>query len=165
MAIGPITFPPVWGPTPTPTPSPTPSPTPTPTPAPSPTPTPTPEPTPTPTPTPEPTPTPAPAPAPTPTPVATPAPTPTPTPTTATSEPEVQARPSYPTDTLFGSIRHQTAASAGWDVVDDHWKIGDANLDDGEPALTAAAIMKDALGALLAQANIGRQDALTLLLR
>ena len=34
-----------------------------------------------------------------------------------------------------------------------------------DPALTAAAIMRDAMAAMLAQANVGRQDALVLLLR
>ena len=79
--------------------------------------------------------------------------------------PEVQARPSYATDTLLNSVRQRPAASAGWDVVDDDWQVGNQGEDERDPALTAAAIIKDALEALLAQANIGRQDALTLLLR
>ena len=77
----------------------------------------------------------------------------------------MQARPSYATDTLLNSVRQKPAASAGWNVVDDDWQVGHQGSDGGNPALTAAAIMKDALAAMLAQANIGRQDALTLLLR
>jgi hypothetical protein len=99
-----------------------------------------------------------------PTPTTTATPTPTPT-ATAYSEPEVQARPSYPTDALFSSIRQKPATSAGWNVVDDDLWLEEERLDAADPTLTAAAIMKDALAAMLAQANIGRQDALTLLLR
>ena len=154
MAIGPITFPPIFSPTPAPTPSPSPTPTPTPTATP----------VPTPTPTPAPTPTPTPAPTATPTPTPTPSPAPTPT-ATAYREPEVQTRPSYPTDTLFSSIRQKPAASAGWNVVHDDVWLDEEPLDAADPTLTAASIMKDALAAMLAQANIGRQDALTLLLR
>lgn len=77
----------------------------------------------------------------------------------------MQTRPSYPTDTLFSSIRQKPAMSAGWNVVDDDAWLEQERLDAGDPSMTAAAIMKDALAAMLAQANIGRQDALTLLLR
>ena len=140
MAIGPIKFPPIFTPTPTPTPAPTPTPPPTATPSP------------TPTPSPSPTPTPSPSPA------------PTATPTTARRETEVEERPSYPTDTLRDSIRQKPAASPGWNIVgDDDGFEGDVAAT--EPALTAAAIMKDALAAMLAQANVDRQGALTLLLR
>lgn len=145
MAIGPIQFPPVFSPTPTPSPSPSPTPTPTPAPSPSPTPT----------PTPSPSPSPAPA----------PSPSPTPAPTTERRETEVQARPSYPTDTLFSSIRQEQTVSVGWNVVDDDWALGAQLAGSADAALTGAAIMKDALTAMLAQANIGRQDALVLLLR
>ena len=120
-----------------------------------------PTPAPTPTPTPAPTPTPTPSPTPTPTPAPTPAPSSTPT---ARREPEVEARPSYPTDTLFSSIRQEAEVSPGWDVVDDDWSLSAAG-DAIDPSPTAAAIMKDALAAMLAQANVGRQDALALLLR
>ena len=122
------------------------------------------------TPAPSPTATPAPTPAPSPTPTPTAAPTPPPSPAPAPAptpyrEPEVQARPSYPADTLFNSIRQKPATSAGWDVVDDDAWLEEERLDAADPTLTAASIMKDALAAMLAQANIGRQDALTLLLR
>ena len=113
-------------------------------------------------------PTSTPAPTPTPTPTTTPTPTPTPapspTPTATRREAEVQERPSYPTGTLLDSIRQETAAPAGWDiVVDDDGSAAEAAAT--EPGLTAAAIMKDALAAMLAQANVDRQGALTLLLR
>lgn len=137
MAIGPIKFSPV------PTPAPTPTPTPAPTPTSSPTSTPTPSPTPSPTLTPTPAPTPAP---------------------TARRDPDAEVRPSYPTDTLFRSIRQEAEVSLGWDVVDDDWSLSAAG-DAIDPSPTAAAIMKDALAAMLAQANVGRQDALALLLR
>ncbi len=143
MAIGPIKFPPIFSPTPTPTPAPSPPPTPTPPP----------------TATPTPTPSPSPAPAPS------PSPDPTPTSAAARRETEVSGRPSYPTDTLFSSIRQQPAVSAGWNVVDDDWARDAQLAGTADPALTAAAIMKDALAAMLAQANVDRQGALTLLLR
>lgn len=143
MAIGPIKFPPIFSPTPTPTPAPSPTPTPTPTPP----------------PTATPTPTPAPSPSPS------PAPTPSPTASTVRREAGVQERPSYPTDTLFSSIRPQQTVSVGWDVVNDDWALGVPSAGLADPTLTSAAIMKDAMAAMLAQANIGRQDALTLLLR
>lgn len=138
MAIGPIKFPPVFTPTPTPTPAPTPTPPPTATPT--------------------PTPTPSPSPSPTPT------PSPAPTPTAARRETEVQERPSYPADTLRDSIRQKPAASTGWNIVADG-AASDAQATAADPGQTAAAIMKDALAAMLAQANVDRQGALTLLLR
>ena len=76
----------------------------------------------------------------------------------------MQARPSYPTDTLFASIRQEQTISVGWDVVDDDWARNVQLAGTADPALTAAAIMKDALTAMLAQANIGRKDAMVLLL-
>jgi len=157
MAIGPISFPPILSPSPTPTPTPAPTPTPTPTATPEPTPT----------PTPAPTPTPTPAPTPTPTPTASPSPTPTPTPApapSASSEPAVQPRVAYPTDMLVNSIREKPAVSVGWNVVDDDWTLA---LEDGgaaDPALTAAEIMRHAMEAMLAQANISQQGALRILL-
>ena len=83
---------------------------------------------------------------------------------TATRREPVQSGSSYPASTLFNSIRQQQTVPAGWNVVDDAaWKDTPAP-DSADPALTAAAIMKDALAAMLAQANIGRNDALRLLL-
>ena len=90
---------------------------------------------------------------------------PSPTPTATRQQTEVQAGSSYPADTLFNSIRQQPSVSAGWNVVDDEAGEDAPAPDAADPALTAAAIMKDALAAMLAQANVGRQDALTLLLR
>lgn len=137
MAIGPIKFPPVFTPTPTPSPAPTPTPTPPP----------------------------APAPSPTPTPSPSPAPAPAPAPATTYREAEVQARPSYPGGTLFGSIRQRPAGSPGWNIVADDEAEEQKSADDADPTLTAAAIMKNALSAMVAQANVDRQGALTLLLR
>ena len=137
MAIGPIKLPPIGKPAPAPSPTPTPTPTPPPTAT--------------------PTPTPSPAPA--------PSPGPTSTPPSARRETEVQERPSYPTGTLFSSIRQQPAATVGWNVVDDDWALDIQPIGIADPTLTAAAIMRDAMAAMLAQANVGRQDALVLLLR
>ena len=71
---------------------------------------------------------------------------------------------SYPTDTLLKSVRQKPTERSGWHIVDDDGS-SDAEVVRADPALTAAAIMKDALAAMLAQANVGRQDALVLLLR
>ncbi|WP_166040982.1 hypothetical protein [Sphingosinicella sp. YJ22] len=90
---------------------------------------------------------------------------PSPAPTATRLEPEVGSGSSYPAGTLFNSIRQQQAVPAGWNVVDDAAAEHAPAADSAEPALTAAAIMKDALAAMLAQANIGRNDALSLLLR
>ena len=62
------------------------------------------------------------------------------------------------------SIRQEQADSVGWDVVDDDWSLA-ADASGVDPALTTAAIMKDALAAILAQANIDQQSAMRILLR
>lgn len=77
----------------------------------------------------------------------------------------MQARPSYPTGTLFGSIRQRQSVSVGWNIVADDEGEERQAPEAADPALTAAAIMKDALAAMVAQANVDRHGALTLLLR
>lgn len=85
-------------------------------------------------------------------------------PTAARRDTEVGERPAYPTDTLRDSVRQMPAASTGWNIVAESAAY-EGQSAAADPALTAAAIMKDALAAMLAQANVDRQGALTLLLR
>ncbi|MDB5667731.1 MAG: hypothetical protein JWL74_681 [Alphaproteobacteria bacterium] len=84
--------------------------------------------------------------------------------TGARRESDSQERPTYPAGTLRDSIRQKPTPSAGWDIVD-NIEASAAPETSADPTLTAAAIMKNALAAMLAQANVDRQGALSLLLR